>query len=181
MDDFLIDKDQIIGALTRLGELAQAHGLEVKLGLVGGAVMVLEYDARKATHDVDAVILAPSDRRKVFELARIVAQEMGWPDDWLNDDAEQFIDELRCHCLFTASGIEAHAPTTAQMLALKLSAWRRDVDINDAAWLLRHLRETMPGGREEIWRAVRPFLVRGCEATAEGALNDSWNNLYGYD
>jgi hypothetical protein len=63
------------------------------------------------------------------------------------------------------------------MLALKLSAWRSEVDIKDATFLLKQ----MSGTREEVWEAIKPFLVRGCEATAEGAFIDCWNDLYGYD
>jgi hypothetical protein len=209
-EEFLISRDDIIHALNRLGELAKARNLsespivfaikihempivigfaesflkkllathlEIILGLVGGAVMVVEYNARENTHDIDAIILAPAQRWKVLELVRIIAKEYGWPEDWLNDNAEQFIDELRSHSLFIALGIEVHVPAAAQMLALKLSAWRSEVDFNDVTFLLKQ----MSGSRKEIWRAVKPFLVRGCEATAEDAFNDCWNNLYGYD
>jgi Nucleotidyl transferase of unknown function (DUF2204) len=175
-DDFLIKRDQILDALKRLGELAKADGLEIKLGLIGGAVMVLEYGVREFTHDVDAIILAPAQTWKVFELVRIVAKEKGWPDDWLNDDAGQFVPKLRTHRLFTAPGIEAYAPATAQMLALKLSASRGKVDISDAANLLKRLS----GTREEIWRAVKPSLVRGCEATAGDAFDYIWSDTHGH-
>jgi hypothetical protein len=94
-EEFLISRDDIIHALNRLGELAKARNLEIILGLVGGAVMVVEYNARENTHDIDAIILAPAQRWKVLELVRIIAKEYGWPEDWLNDNAEQFIDELR--------------------------------------------------------------------------------------
>lgn len=37
---------EIETGLKRLGELAQAKGLHVQLTLIGGAVMVLRFDAR---------------------------------------------------------------------------------------------------------------------------------------
>ena len=52
----LLTRGQIEEALRRLGELAHAQDQVIELLAVGGAVMVLAYDARLATHDVDAVL-----------------------------------------------------------------------------------------------------------------------------
>ena len=41
-----ITKREIIEALERLGQLASVQGAKVELALVGGALMVLEYNAR---------------------------------------------------------------------------------------------------------------------------------------
>jgi hypothetical protein len=35
----------------------------------------------------------------------------------------------------------------------------------------------MSGSRQDIWQAVKPFIVPGCAATAEDALNDIFNDL----
>ncbi len=174
--DFLIDKDQILKALARLGELAGAEGLMIQLGIVGGAVMVLEYGVREATNDVDAIVLAPEQTWKVFELVRAVAGEYGWPDDWLNSDVDVFVAELfGSHLVFQAPGIEVYAASTAQMLALKLSAWRL-IDIGDA----RELLKRMTGSRDEVWRKIKPYLAPGCETFGEDNFTDLWNDLYEY-
>ena len=52
----LLSRHEITDALTRLGELAQAQGHQVELIAVGGAVMVLAYQARLSTHDIDVFI-----------------------------------------------------------------------------------------------------------------------------
>jgi hypothetical protein len=41
-----ISKQEVIDALTRLGELAAAQGRKVKLLLVGGGIMVLVFETR---------------------------------------------------------------------------------------------------------------------------------------
>jgi hypothetical protein len=41
--------------------------------------------------------------------------------------------------VFQASGIEARAPSMEQLLAMKLSAWRDDIDIADARRLLQEV------------------------------------------
>ena len=73
-------REEIQDGLRRLGELAQARGMHVRLTLVGGAVMVLGYQARQSTRDVDAVIIAPKEARLVRLLAKQVAEEQDWPD-----------------------------------------------------------------------------------------------------
>ena len=59
--------------------------------------------------------------------------------------------------MFQAPGIEAHVPSLEQLLAMKLSAWRDDVDISDARRLLREV----VGGRqrEEVWQKLEPYRV----------------------
>ncbi|MDX2034900.1 MAG: hypothetical protein SF339_29765, partial [Blastocatellia bacterium] len=170
-----ITRQEIIEALERLGQLAEGRGIQIELALVGGALMVLLYEAREATRDVDAIILAPSEAGLVRELAKIVADERSWPDDWLNDGAKGFLVGLSSGpIVFSAPGIEARSPTTGQLLAMKLSAWRDDVDIADAGRLLQE----MPGNRDEIWRAVEPYLNPGDELKAQYAFADLWESRY---
>ncbi len=171
-----ITRHEIIEALERLGQLAEARGTKIELALVGGALMVLVYEARESTRDVDAIILAPSEVGVVRELAQVVADERGWPDDWLNDGAKGFLIGLSPGpVVFSAPGIEVRSPSTAQLLAMKLSAWRDDVDIADA----RRLLQEMSGSRDDIWQAVEPYLVPGDELKAQYAFADLWETLYG--
>ena len=119
----IFTRQEIEEGLRRLGELAQAKGLQVELTLVGGAVMVLRFDARPSTRDVDAVILSPREARIVRDLARQVAEEHDWPEDWLNDGAKGYLVGIsKGPLVFQAPGIEVHAPSMEQLLAMKLSA-----------------------------------------------------------
>ena len=171
-----ITRREIVEAFERLGQLAEARGVKIELALVGGALMVLAYGARDSTRDVDAVVIAPNEARTVRELAQIVAEERGWPDDWLNDGAKGFLIGLSPGpVVFEAPGIEVRSPAIVQLLAMKLSAWRDDVDIADA----RRLLQELSGGREEVWRAVEPFLAPGNELKAKLAFGDLWEALHG--
>ena len=82
----LLSKPDLIAALSRLGELALERGDRVELLRLGDSAMVLVFDARESTKDVDVVVLSPEAER-VRELAQIVATERNWPADWLNDAA----------------------------------------------------------------------------------------------
>jgi predicted nucleotidyltransferase len=80
-------RKEIVQGMERLGQLAVQSGIKIELALIGGALMVLRFQARESTRDVDVAILAPGEAQRVRELARTVAAEHGWPDDWLNDGA----------------------------------------------------------------------------------------------
>lgn len=159
-------REEIIQGLTRLGELAQAQGTHIQLTLMGGAVMVLAYQTRPSTRDVDVFIRSPREARVVRELAKQVANERGWNEDWLNDAAKGYLVGIsQGQTLFSAPGIIANAPSLPQLLAMKLSAWRDDVDIADA----RHLLQELASGqdKDKIWNSVEPFLVPGDELKAQ--------------
>lgn len=176
----IFTRQEIEEGLKRLGELATAKGLHIELTLVGGAVMVLRFDARPSTRDVDAVILSPREARVVRDMTRQVAEERDWPDDWLNDGAKGYLAGIsRGPLAFEAPGITAHAPSLEQLLATKLSAWRDDVDISDA----RRLMQEVASGRKrgEVRQSLERHLVKGDELTAQYAFLDLWESLYGTD
>lgn len=176
----IFNRQEIEEGLRRLGELAHAKGLQVELTLVGGAVMVLRFDARPSTRDIDAVILSPREARIVRDLARQVAEEHDWPEDWLNDGAKGYLVGIsQGPLVYQAPGIEARAPSLEQLLAMKLSAWRDDVDISDARRLLQEVAGERK--RDELWESLEPYLVKGDELTAQYAFLDLWESIYGSD
>lgn len=171
-----IDKQDILAALMRMGELASARGQQLELLLLGGGVMVIVFGTRSATRDLDVVILSPPDKAQVRELAAAVAQERGWPSDWLNDAAKGFLTgPASGPAIFESRGILVRRPTIEQLLAMKLCAWRDDVDVADARRLLKELA----GSQEEIWGRVQPFLQPGRELKATYAFRDLWEELHG--
>ena len=52
----LLTRQEIISALERLGQLAAADVYKLHLLVVGGAAMVLGYNARQSTHDIESPI-----------------------------------------------------------------------------------------------------------------------------
>ena len=140
--------------------------------------MVLMFDARPSTHDVDVLIVSPPNARIVRKLATQVAQENDLAPDWLNDGAKGYLVGVsQGQTIFSAPGIEIKSPAIAQLLAMKLSAWRDDVDIEDARQLLQTLAEE----QQQVWAAVEPYLVPGTELKAQYAFLDLWEATYGSD
>lgn len=84
--------------------------------------MVLGFEARKATKDVDVVIRAPA-AAIVRQLAAELAEELGWSADWLNDAAKGFVGQPSAGpILLQAPGIVARTVSVHHLLALKLAA-----------------------------------------------------------
>lgn len=54
----LLEREELIAALKQLGELADGRGQHLDLVIIGGAAMVLGFNARASTHDVDAVVVS---------------------------------------------------------------------------------------------------------------------------
>jgi hypothetical protein len=120
-----LNRNQIIQALRRLGELAHEQKVTLEISLYGGAVFTLVYGSRDATKDVDAVVRQSEIAKK---LATKVAAELGLPDDWLNDDVKQFLAEKEAKRSLPegdfGEGIRIVVPTAAYLLAMKLRACR---------------------------------------------------------
>ena len=140
--------------------------------------MVLGYNARLATHDIDALFLPPPEAHVVRAWAKRIAREYRWPEDWLKDAAKGYLMGLsRGPVLLAAPGIEVRQPAAEQLLAMKLCAWRDDVDIADAT---RLLSERAPqSSRAELWQLLLPYLLPGRELKAQYAFADLWESTYG--
>jgi hypothetical protein len=176
----LIRRQEIIAAFQRLGELAKGEGHTLHLVVLGGAAMVLGYNARQATHDIDAFFVPPPDAQVARQWVKTVARERGWPDDWLNDAAKGYLKGIsEGPVLFRAPGIIVAQPAPEQLLAMKLCAWRDDVDIADAGRILAELSKR--GNRTTIWQQILPYIPPGSELKAQYAFDDLWESLYGTD
>ena len=87
-DDVLFGRAEIERAFTALGERLARRGVVADIFVVGGAAMALAYDAARVTRDVDAVF---KPHGIVLEEARSVADALGLPYWWLNEQASVYI------------------------------------------------------------------------------------------
>ena len=80
----MFDVDQIKDLFRALNRELARMDVVGEVGICGGAVMCLVFQARRATKDVDGIFHPTGEIR---EAARRVADERGIPRDWLNDAA----------------------------------------------------------------------------------------------
>ena len=85
------DRDGLEFGLRQLVTKLRSSGSRSGLRIVGGAALALRYFDRESTVDIDAHPIGDADH--VLAAGREVAEENGWPDDWLNNQAAIFIPE----------------------------------------------------------------------------------------
>jgi hypothetical protein len=171
-----LSRTDILRALAALADEIQAVSGANELVVVGGAAMVLLYGARESTKDVDALIISPGGAEEVRAGARRVGESLGLPDDWLNDAAKGYVHGLALgEVILETPALRVRTLAPHQLLAMKLSAWRDDVDIDDARLLLSKLS----GDRDAIWHLIEPHLVPGRELKASYAFADLWEVVHG--
>ncbi|OGV78150.1 MAG: hypothetical protein A3K19_15615 [Lentisphaerae bacterium RIFOXYB12_FULL_65_16] len=146
----------------RIKELFQALDEELRkkdvvgeVGICGGAVMCLVFQARPATKDV-AAIFEPT--REIRKAAKAVAARCDVPEDWLNDAAKAFFhaDPPREEVL-NFPNLRVWAPTAKYMLAMKCISARFDShDLDDTKFLVKYLQLWSPAEVFEIIEAYYP-------------------------
>ena len=126
----ILKKEDILRGLTKIDTLAKEAGVIVDLSIYGGAALAIAFDIRHATRDVDAVVNGSPDFLR--KAARTVADEEGWPSDWLNDGVKGFIsthEKMNLMRNFEASplgGLKIQTPTVEYLFAMKCMAMRTD-------------------------------------------------------
>jgi predicted nucleotidyltransferase len=125
----LMGRADLERAFTVLGERLVRRGVVADLFVVGGAAMALAYDATRVTRDVDAMFVPHG---VVVEEARAVADELGLPPWWLNEQASVYVsgrDDPGKRRVFDHPGLRVMVASPYQIFAMKaLAARARDVD-----------------------------------------------------
>jgi hypothetical protein len=127
---------RIISALEALGDELTRQGVHGQIFIVGGAAMALAYSTRRVTKDIDAVF---EPKSAIYSAAANVAEELGLPEDWLNDAAKAFMPGADEHPrpVPNIRGIEVTTASPRYLLAMKLMAMRFGEDDEDIEILLR--------------------------------------------
>ena len=171
-----LSADDIKRAFAALAEEMARQGRQAELVVVGGAALVLLFRARESTKDVDAYFVAP-EASVLRDAAEAVADSLDLPRDWLNDGAKGYlVGVTKGEVLYESRALTVRAASTAQLLAMKLSAWRDAIDRGDAKLLLSH----MAGSLDEIWSKVKPFVASHQLDKASYAFEDLWESLHGH-
>jgi hypothetical protein len=173
----LLSRDSILEALQSLAEeLVPATPPPVEIVIAGGAAVVLLYQARQTTRDVDAFPLTTIDPAALREAVRKVGLRHNLPEDWFNDGAKGYLHGLAPgEVVLERPSLIVRALAVQQLLAMKLCAWRDDIDIADARLLVSKL----PGDAHRIWSLVEPHLIPGRELKARYAFEDLWESVHG--
>ncbi len=167
--------DDILRAFDALAEELSRRNEHAQIAIAGGAALVLLFNARKSTKDVDAYIVSPT-ASVVRDAVAEVATALELPPDWLNDAAKGYFVGLSLGAsLYESASLTVRSVTTVQLLAMKLAGWRDAVDRADAHLLLAAIE----GTRDQIWDLVRRYVPPHDLQKASYAFDDLWEVLNG--
>jgi len=130
----MMTRAEIVAALTAVGEVLHARGIEGELYMVGGAAIALALDTRRSTRDVDAVF---EPKQAVYEAAAQVASDLELPPGWLNDAVKGFLagPDPEAAPVLEVPGLRCLAASPRMLLALKVLAHRVGEDEDDVRLL----------------------------------------------
>ena len=117
-------------ALAELADQLNARNVKAKIYLVGGAVMVLAFDARFTTGDIDGSIHPTDD---VVAVAAEIGERRGLGVEWLNNSAQRFIPVFKepdWQPILKSGNVEIVVADERSMLAIKMRAGRGSRDLS---------------------------------------------------
>ncbi len=161
------NRQRLALALTELGADLARRGAFIELAIYGGSAIMLQFEWRRSTADVDAVVREGYDETVLVRSVDAVSQTLGLDPGWLNNAVGMFTPLVEDETLFQLAG---HYPDTATpglrvllakphyLLAMKLQALssldRGDRDLNDARALARHLAILDEGVLNDLYVAI---------------------------
>ena len=127
----LLDRELLQQAFDLLAAKLTRGGVVGELHVFDGAAMVLAFDARVSTRDAWPVL----------EAAREVADELGLPRSWLNNQASSCVSGRagRGTPVYDHPNLRVMATSAQHLLAMKVRAARAVRDTDDLRLLLRAL------------------------------------------
>lgn len=151
----MLTKEKILEYFSELNEELRKVGHRGEIGIVGGTVMSLVYNARAATKAVDGIFEPTLEIRKA---AKAVAARNKLHEDWLNDGAKGFLESrFKRESVVSFSNLNIWAPEPTYMLAMKCMSARWDSsDRDDVLFLLNMLKIPSPAQVFNIIRSYYP-------------------------
>lgn len=156
MSDELLDREALLELLGALADRLRARGVRASVYVIGGAAISLVFDARRATRDIDSVVL--EGHGPLMEEVQRLGRERGLPGSWLNEQAAMYVSRCRDDnkaVVFDHPNLVVAAASPEHLLAMKLQA-ARATDAADISLLLGVLGISSVGGASDVLEVVFP-------------------------
>jgi len=137
-----LSKKHILQYLEELSVALGRQNLKGEILLFGGAAMVLVFNARPATKDVDAIF---RPKKEIYAISREIAGKHHLTEGWLNDSVKGFLtsDSFKQNLFIRFNNLSVYTPEPQYLLAMKCISMRISVessDVDDIKTLLKHLK-----------------------------------------
>ena len=139
------DIDELCYLIAREYKKSNKNNPGIEIILVGGASVLLNYNFREETTDLDSLIRASSSIKDVI---KHISKEKQLPDNWINDDfrkTNSYSDKLVLHSKFYkrfCDCLDVRTVSGEYLLAMKLRSFRNyKNDISDIVDILKKQKE----------------------------------------
>ena len=125
MTDRLLDRAALHALLVELAERLARRGARANIYVIGGAAMAMQFDERRATRDIDSVVL--SGHGPLTDEVRAMARLHDLPTTWLNEHAASYVAKVAdagSSIVFDHPNLSIAAASAEHLLAMKLLAAR---------------------------------------------------------
>ena len=160
-------------AFELLGADLARRQVFIELAVYGGSAIMMQFEWRRTTEDVDAVVRDGYDESALEPSLNLVANQLGLPSDWLNNAVGMFTPLEEDSAWFDVSGtypsegnpglrvLQARPP---YLLAMKLRALanldRGDRDLADARSLACELGMTSVEALRRLYVSIHDMEPR---------------------
>jgi len=156
-----MNKLELEKGLTRLGELLRERRVAGEIAVFGGAAIILGFDFREATQDIDALITR--GHGQVVKAQEEVGKELGLPPNWLNEQGTSYLSMQSDFSMFRTYpsegqfGLRVLTAAPQYLLAMKLLSFRsHGHDIQDIVELARRIGCTSEEGLLQLVKRYYP-------------------------
>ena len=175
-----MNKLELEKGLTRLGELLRERRVAGEIAVFGGAAIILGFDFREATQDIDALIT--QGHGQVVKAQEEVGKELGLPPNWINEQGTSYLSKHSDFSMFRTYpsegqfGLRVLMATPRYLLAMKLLSFRSyGHDIQDIVELARRIGCT---SEEGLLQVVKRYYPDEQVLPEEDRRNQKYHEVY---
>jgi len=148
-----LSKNDILNYFEEINRRLAQKNKTGEIVIAGGAALTVVFNARDATHDIDAVFAPPQDMR---EIIKSMAKDYNLHDDWFNDGVKGFVtDKMNFTPILSYSNLSVSNVDARGLLAMKLTSARDNTkDMDDSIFLMKHLEI---GSEKELFNIIEKY------------------------
>ena len=161
----LLDKAKIEEAFWLMGQYLLDRKAFGEIAVYGGSAIILQFEWRLRSEDVDARVISAGKHGLVIDAARYAAEQLGLSRSWLNENVTMYAKRgeaeadrvfVGLYPSFERFGLRVTAAKPEYMLAMKLGALERvttdDRDFKDAIQLGIACAVTTVQGLQDVFK-----------------------------
>ncbi|MEN8155110.1 MAG: DUF6036 family nucleotidyltransferase [Acidobacteriota bacterium] len=175
-----LTKKNIKKYFSKLSDQLKLQNSKGEILLFGGAAMILTFNSRISTKDVDAVFKP----KKEFQIAiDHVAKDNNLNKNWLNDAVKGFLysNKFNQKEILKFDNLTVYVPEPEYLLAMKVISMRTEAvssDFEDIKTLLKETGLDTPGKVLDLVREYYPenMIPQKSFYALEGIISEAFNN-----